>query len=139
MHDLQEDQPGSGIDARGIKPPPAFAVERSEPVPGIVVLALHGELDLATSERFRANVAEELDREGPLAGVILDLGEASFMDSSMLREILRADAELRGRDTVLVLARPGVPLRRLLDLTRTAELLTLEASVEAAVARIREG
>ena len=69
-------------------------------------------------------------------GVVLDLSGATFVDSSMLKELLRASAELARYETRLVLA--GIPpaVRRLLDLTRTAELFTLADDRDAALALV---
>ena len=55
---------------------------------------------------------------------MLDVSEVTFVDSSMLKELLRAGAELSRYETRLVLAGVPAPVRRLLDLTRTAQLFT---------------
>jgi anti-anti-sigma factor len=66
-------------------------------------------------------------------GLVLDLSEVTFVDSSMLKELLRAATELDRYETRLVLA--GVPdaVQRLLDLTRTAGLFTIAADRDAAL------
>lgn len=106
-------------------PPPVHSIERVvEDVPeGTAILALAGELDLTSAGDFRAAV-ESAAAEG--AGrVVLDLEEVIFVDSSMLKELLRANGELTDAGRTLVLAAPQPPVQRLLDLTRTAELFTL--------------
>ena len=109
------------IEGGVIEPAGAFAVEpRPAPV-GISLVELSGELDIAATSEVRNRV----DAAGGVRGLVLDLSGATFLDSSMLKELLRASAELARADTRLVLA--GVPpvVRRVLDLTRTAEMFTL--------------
>jgi anti-sigma B factor antagonist len=83
----------SSVDERGIRPPSVYAIDAREPVDGIAVLALSGELDLAAAPVLR----ERLDaaRAGGGRGIVLDMAEVTFLDSSALRELLRADAALR--------------------------------------------
>ena len=65
---------------------------------------------------------------------MLDLAGATFVDSSMLKELLRASAELDRYETRLVLV--GIPpaVRRVFDLTRTAELFTIADDRASALA-----
>ena len=67
---------------------------------------------------------------------MLDLSRTSFIDSAVLKELLRARAELAERDIRLVLAGVPPPVRRLLDLTRTSELFEDAADVDEAVRRL---
>lgn len=110
---------------QGSGPPPVHAVERvTEGVPeGLAVIALAGELDLSCADDFRAAV-EAAGQEG-VRRVVVDLADAPFMDSSILKELLRANAELREAGVELVLVAPQPPVQRLLELTRTTEMFTL--------------
>ena len=63
-----------------------------------------------------------MDETPRAAALVLDLSRATFIDSAVLKELLRARAELAERDVRLVLAGVAPPVRRLLDLTRTSEL-----------------
>jgi anti-anti-sigma factor len=94
-------------------PPPEFRVDVTRSPHG-AVLALVGELDLATADAFAAEVRHHFDA-GP---VLLDLGALSFLDSSGVRALdaLRRDVDRHG--WTLAIApdlQPGV--RRLLDMT----------------------
>jgi anti-anti-sigma factor len=117
------------IEGRGVDPVGAFGVDVVGNVDGVVVLALAGELDMAAAPDVRARVDEAAGGRG----VVLDLAEVTFVDSSMLRELLRAGAELARYETTLVLAGVPVAVRRLFDLTRTAEMFTIAADRDAAV------
>ena len=104
-----------------LEPAGAFSVEQRPAPAGVMLVELSGELDIAATSEVRACV----DAAAGGDGLVLDLSGATFVDSSMLKELLRAGAELARSDTRLVLA--GVPhgVRRLLELTRTAGMFTL--------------
>jgi anti-anti-sigma factor len=125
------------VDERGIKPPPAFAIEALPAPPGTLLLRLIGELDLAASGGFREHVDQALAAGG--RSVVLDMADALFIDSSMLKELLRADtaAQEAGGRLVLVGVRPAV--ERLFSLTRVRELLTLVATRAEALERVSGG
>ena len=83
------------------------------------VLVLRGRA--RSGGRAAAAGAGRRDRP-PARALVLDLRGATFIDSAVLKELLRARAELAERDVRLVLAGVAPPVRRLLDLTRTSEL-----------------
>ena len=125
---MPEDQPHRS-DA--MAPPPAFRMEREPSPEGVILLVLAGEIDLATSGQFRADVDEAIE-EG--ATQVADVEEVTFMDSTMLRELLRAHRDLGGAGRRFILAAPQPPVRRLLELTGTAGLFTLSATRVDAIA-----
>src|SRR4051812_50151926 len=90
-------------------------------------------MDMAAIRSFRAGVEAAID-DRDLRTLVLDMSGVQFMDSSMLRELLRLNQELRQQGAWPVLAGLQGPVRRLLDLTRTAELFRLAESREAALA-----
>ena len=112
-------------------PPPAFRMEREPSPEGVILLVLAGEIDLATSGQFRA-VVDEAIAEG--VSLVADVEEVTFMDSTMLRELLRAHRDLGGAGRRFILAAPQPPVRRLLELTGTAGLFTLSATRADAIA-----
>jgi anti-anti-sigma factor len=117
------------IARRGMKPAGVFAVEPMPCCDGVAVVAVSGELDLAATGALRARV----DAAAGLRGLVLDLAEATFMDSAILQELLRAHAQLERYETQLVLAAVPPAVRRLLDLTRTFELFTVAEDRESAL------
>jgi anti-anti-sigma factor len=119
------------IDAWGIKPPASYWLRAAEGSGGVPLLALGGEFDMAAAEEVRASLAGLTD--GDAAEVVLDLASVTFMDSSTLRELLRAELALRATGGRLVLAAPTPPVTRLLELTRATELLTVVDSVPPAL------
>jgi anti-anti-sigma factor len=123
----------SSVDEHGIRPPSVYAIEARDPVAGITVLALSGELDLAAAPAIRDELAHA--RAGGARGIVLDMAEVTFLDSSALRELLRADAAMRTDGVALVLATVRPPVARLLELTRTTGMLTVAPTLEAALQR----
>lgn len=118
---------------RGDLPAP-FQATAAEAPPGIAVIVLEGEADMSAAPRFRERLDESLGSE--VRAVVLDLADVGFMDSTMLRELLRAHAAVTERGGVVALAGVQSPVRRLLELTRTSELFTLADTRDAALARV---
>lgn len=127
--------PGEG-DGRALErsAPATFTIEAFDAPAGIVALRLEGELDVSTG----ADVRERVDRalEDGATGLLLDVEEVTFMDSSMLREFLRAQGELRARGGAVVLVAPRPAIRRLLELTRTTAFFTVADTRADGLARV---
>ena len=109
-------------------------IERVSPPPraGIAVVELAGELDLAVQDRFRS-VADEIVAERPEL-VVADMTGVEFMDSTMLREVLRAHSTLEEAGARLIVAGAQPAVTRLFELTGTDEVLALADSRDAALA-----
>ncbi|HET9739834.1 MAG TPA: STAS domain-containing protein [Solirubrobacteraceae bacterium] len=120
------------IDARGLRPPASFAIAERPAASGIAVLALEGELDLSAAPKLRARIEEAAAGRA----LVIGLRRVTFVDSAILKELLRARAQLAERDIRLVLAEAPMPVRRLLDLTRTSELFEQAPDVDTALTRL---
>ena len=119
----------TSIPGRGVDPAGPYSVEELSASDGVAMLVLRGELDMAAAPELRGRVDAAAGRRG----LVIDLAQATFIDSAVLKELLRAGAELARHDTRLVLCEPAPPVRRLLELTRTTDLFTIAADREAAV------
>jgi anti-sigma B factor antagonist len=116
----------------GVEPAGAFTVEPCSAPAGVKLVALAGELDIAATAAVRSCVDEAAaDR-----ALVLDLSGATFVDSSMLKELLRASAELERSETRLVLAGITPAVRRVLELTRTTALFTIAGDRAAALSLV---
>ena len=58
----------------------------------LLVVEVDGDLDMATADRFAAGL--EADGEAEIRAVVVDLTSVAFIDSSGIRELLRADRDL---------------------------------------------
>jgi anti-sigma B factor antagonist len=132
LDDSHESWERAGIDDRGLRPPAAYAIHDAA-AEGAAVLVLEGELDIAATPLLR----ERLD-EATSGALVLDFRRATFIDSAVLKELLRARSELAARDVRLVLAGVPPPIRRLLDLTRTSELFEHAPDVETALKQLND-
>lgn len=94
-----------------------------------VVLALAGELDMASTEMLEA--ALERDEVGRQALVVLDLQGVEFIDSTGLRCVLTAMERCRERKQEFAVTPGSQQVQRLLRITGAAEHLpTIPAAGE---------
>jgi len=119
------------IDAHGIRAPAAFTIEQAAIRDGVALLVFRGELDLAAASAMR----ERIESAGG-EGMVIDLRDVTFIDSSALRELLyaRQSVVLAGRRLVL----SGVPatVQRLLQMTGTIELFETAPTRAGALALV---
>ena len=78
-------------------------------------VVVSGDLDLATAPQLMSAV-ESLAATGARR-VVVDLGAVSFIDSSGISALLRADQTLRGADGVLVLGAMSAQVTSVLEMT----------------------
>jgi len=113
----------------------AIEIDRSED--GTVIVVLRGEHESFTAPKLE----QELDAviaDG--LSVVVDLSEATFLDSSVVSVLLRAREELqeRGQKLFLVLDdTTGWAVRRLLEVTGLANVFAVAPSRDVAVGAAR--
>jgi anti-anti-sigma factor len=113
----------------GTTSPPATSRYRARPTlayteraldDGRVVIALHGDLDLATAGSIKSRLLQLV--QSPTPELVIDLGDLEFLDSVGISVLVTAwrEADLRG----LPFALASVPeqARRVLDITGTGAL-----------------
>ena len=88
-----------------------------------VVLALGGELDVASAPRLEQELATAAGGDARL--IVLDLRELEFMDSTGLRAVLTAYDAAREDGRGFGLVRGPQQVQRLLSLTRVADRLVI--------------
>ena len=96
-----------------------------------IVLALSGELDLASSPVLEEELENAFSSDSKM--VVIDLRDLEFMDSTGLSVLVQAhqQAQDAGRQLCLVKGRPQV--QRLLTLTRVAERMWVIDTPEEAL------
>ncbi len=99
----------------------AFDIEITEQADGTSVLAVSGELDLASAALFREKVGEVMGTG--VRHLVVDLSGVDFVDSSGLGAMLWAERRLEavGGDLQAVNCRP--PVERVIALAGLSELL----------------
>jgi anti-anti-sigma factor len=127
MGEHSNSRDAASIDERGLRPPAAYSIRDR----GAGVIALEGELDIAAAPELRQRLDEF---EGQ--ALVLDFKRTTFIDSAVLKELLRGRAELSGRGVRLVLAGVPAAVRRLMDLTRTSEMFEDAPDLDTALKRL---
>jgi anti-sigma B factor antagonist/stage II sporulation protein AA (anti-sigma F factor antagonist) len=79
---------------------------------GTSIVRMSGELDLASSDRLSALLAELSDRT-----VVVDLAGLTFIDSSGIAALVAAKDRLQSAGRELVLTRPQPNVDRVLEMT----------------------
>lgn len=99
---------------------PQLTVTTTSDADGIPLICVAGELDLATAPQLSAAAKEVLDQQPE--GVVFDLGELRFMDSSGLRVLLEVANEVS-----VSVREASSPVRRVIESTGVDSVLRLEA------------
>jgi anti-sigma B factor antagonist len=99
----------------------------------VAIVAVAGEIDMATAP----DLARAVNFDGEaLRGVIIDLSEVSFLDSSALRTLASAHQELAEREIVLSVVKPADPtISRVFEITQFPDPLILVESLDTALAK----
>ncbi len=103
----------SGVGA----PPPGldFVISSRRLANGTFVVAAGGEVDLYTAPELERALAEPL-AEGT-ARLVVDLSEATFVDSTALHVILRAARQLDREAGELIVVAPDPNVRKVFEIT----------------------
>ena len=110
----------------------AFVVETiggDKPIP---VIAVHGQADLHTAPQLRAAITTVLD--GGAAGLVIDLSEASFIDSMTLGVLLGAVKRLRPSGGQVSVVCTDSHIRRIFEITLLDRVFSIHGDRGAALA-----
>lgn len=100
---------------------------------GTRILTLDGEFDVSNSAEFERRLSEASEPEP--ADIVVDLRGVSFVDSTMLRVLLRASTQARERGTRFALVRPNALVWIAFVLTRLSESFLSYSSLQQALAK----
>src|SRR5215210_5011860 len=103
---------------------------------GFSVIQLHGESDAYVAPRIRSDLATALGAEAPL---VIDLSQATFIDSTVVGILLEGLAEYEKHERALVLLLPdesAPEVHRLFELTGLTSLLPVVRSWDEAASRV---
>jgi anti-anti-sigma factor len=101
----------------------------------VVVARLSGELDISVAEKTGRQIADAVPSSA--LGVVVDMGGLEFMDSSGV-SMLFSLARLVGshRQQLRVVAPPGRPVSRVLEIVEFGRAAPVDADLDSAVAEI---
>ena len=104
----------------------------SGPPPGVVLVRMPAEVDLATAPALRDELLGALDRDG--VHLVVDALDVTFMDSSGINVLVRARERAAALDGSLHVVTGSRGVRRVLQITGLDERLGLVASLDVAFA-----
>ncbi|TQN27835.1 anti-sigma B factor antagonist [Haloactinospora alba] len=111
---------------------PALTISSHEHEDGLV-LALDGEIDMATERQFHRAVLDAVAAR-PHGRVVLDCTRLSFIDSSGLRALIRAHKGASEHDARVFLAALSDRVAQILRVTAVDTRIPVFPTVEAALA-----
>jgi anti-sigma B factor antagonist len=112
-----------------------FSVDEHEEG-GVRVLAVAGELDIATAPKLCARL--DASRAGRKPRLLVDLTDVDFCDSTGLRALLGAASEVRAHGgRFAIVCTPSGDVARLLEAVGAAEWLAIHSDPESGMAALR--
>ena len=115
--------------------PDPFSVEEREES-GVKVIAVAGELDIASAPRLCARL--DAKRTGRRPRLLVDLTEVDFCDSTGLRALLGAASEVRAHGGRFAIAcQLDGDVARLLEVVGAAEWMAIHADPASGMAALR--
>ena len=101
----------------------------------VVVARLTGELDISVAERTGRKIADAVPSSA--VGVVVDMGELGFMDSSGVSMLFSLARQVGShRQQLRVVAPPGRPVSRVLQIVEFGRAAPVDDDVDSAVAEI---
>jgi stage II sporulation protein AA (anti-sigma F factor antagonist) len=103
----------------------------------IAVVCVAEEIDVSNADRIAVTLASSVRNEQ--WGMVVDLSQLSYLDSSGIRLLFDLRRRLeRRRQELWAVVPPGSPVLRVLELTQVSGIIPLAATIDEAVAAIRQ-
>ena len=101
----------------------------------IVVARLSGELDISVADSAGQRIADSIPSSA--LGVVVDMGELEFMDSSGVSMLFSLARQVGShRQQLRVVAPPGKPVSRVLEIVEFSRAAPVDADLDSALAEI---
>ena len=111
----------------------ALSISVTEPGDGLFVVALSGELDMASAGELSLQLAGL--RSSARTRIVVDVSGLAFIDSSGLNALVTSARSVDADDGWIVVAGPSQHIARVFDVVRLAESVEIEAYVKEALRR----
>lgn len=104
---------------------------------GVAVVTMRGEHDIST----QPVLGRALELAAAHSNVVVDLSECSFIDSSVIKEFIKASDTVRagGEQVILVIPREQAQVARVATICGLAQIFELHESKDAAFASLEGG
>ena len=110
-------------------------VQIEQRVDDVVVARLTGELDISVAEKTGREIAHAVPNSA--LGVVVDMSELEFMDSSGVSMLFSLARQVGShRQQLRVVAPPGRPVSRVLQIVEFGRAAPVDDDVDSAVAEI---
>mgnify|MGYP006287668723 CR=1 FL=1 len=97
------------------------------------VLKLDGELIFDNSNQLKEEAKKKLAKNGEIKKLILDLSQVPYLDSSGVGVILSIFKFMRKRNGSLSVAGPNQKIKRVFEVTKLTEVISVYDNVEEAM------
>jgi anti-sigma B factor antagonist len=114
-----------------------FHIDEDRPSAKTVVLAIHGEADMRAAGELKDRLGEVIE-DSPSA-IVIDLTDATFLDSMTLGVFLTAMKRLRARGGRFRVVAPHAEIRRIFEMTLLDRVFELDVTRQDALAAAGDG
>jgi anti-anti-sigma factor len=102
---------------------------------GVAVATLEGEIDGSNAAELRLALSERLPSAS--SGLILDLSEVTYLDSSGIHLLFDLGRRLAARRQALrLVVPPGAPMRRVLELCAVGSVAPMDEALETSISAL---
>jgi anti-sigma B factor antagonist len=108
-----------------------FVIEVSEVSAGVYVVALSGEMDIATSPELVSRLAGV--RGTGTYRVMVDLSRLGFIDSSGIKALVSSAKTVQANGGALMIIAPPPHLEKVFDIVQLSSVIPIAASLEEAL------
>ncbi|HEX4521605.1 MAG TPA: STAS domain-containing protein [Gaiellaceae bacterium] len=114
-----------------------FGVTSADLGDGIATVGVAGEVDLYTAPRLKEALVDTID--GGSRKVLVDLSQATFIDSTTLGVLMGAVKRLRPAGGELAIACNDPNIRRIFEITLLDRIFAIYSSPDEAIRQLRNG
>jgi anti-sigma B factor antagonist len=114
--------------------PPEFALTQDQLDANRQVIAVRGEIDLFTAPELKSALTDAI--EAGRSGIVVDLSETTFLDSTALGVLIGTVKRLRTREGRLTIANTDENIAKTFEITGLDHIFTIRGTRDEAIAAL---
>lgn len=114
--------------------PPEFALTQDQLDANRQVIAVRGEIDLFTAPELKSALTDAI--EAGRNGIVVDLSETTFLDSTALGVLIGTVKRLRTREGRLTIANTDENIAKTFEITGLDQIFTIRGTRDEAIAAL---
>ena len=114
---------------------PEFQLSDESIDDGRRVVAVRGEIDLFTAPQLKETLTDAI--EGGAKGIVVDLSDTTFLDSTALGVLIGAVKRLRQAEGALAIVNTDPNIAKTFEITGLDQIFTIRGSRDEAVAALK--